>query len=366
MRLRRRAGIDRLYKLSELPRGRWRDHEVPFMRGHVEQVWTPGSGPASIVGWAVVPETPVDAFSVWYDGVEVARVAPGERPDVGALMQWIPHAAGSGLTLDLDLGEPGPAGAGMLEVVALRDDRAVGMLTQLVRADLDRFPSPPEEYMHRVVHTRSPHFFKVGALKTFGDFVGLLNEHSADWPSLTSVLDWGCGCGRLAAQFLSSDLSAAFHGADIDLAAVQWCRKALGTGTFVGLEPLPPMPYDAGSFDLVTSYSVLTHLTREVQDVWLEEVARVLRPGGWFITTTHGDLALSFAQRRSSPTWPDDGFWDASSDPTLDGIAPPDYYRATYQSEAFSGQSLGRYFDVIDYVPAGASSFQDLILLRKP
>ena len=47
---------------------------------------------------------------------------------------------------------------------------------------------------------------------------------------------------------------------------------------------VPPLPFEANSFDFVISFQVIEHIKRDI-DV-IREVKRVLRPGGKFIVTT--------------------------------------------------------------------------------
>jgi SAM-dependent methyltransferase len=127
---------------------------------------------------------------------------------------------------------------------------------------------------------------------------------------------------------------------------------------------MPPSQYEDSEFDLILSYSVFTHLRREVQEAWLRELHRVLKPGGWFVTTTHGEFAFQFTTQRLKPEWPIDEFYDVA-DPTLNGIAPADYYRTTFQSEHYTRREFGKFFEIVEYAPRGATNFQDLVLMRK-
>ncbi len=63
------------------------------------------------------------------------------------------------------------------------------------------------------------------------------------------VLDWGCGCGRVA-RFFPADRAASFTGCDIDHDNVAWCRANL-PGTFVPSTLRPPLPFSSQfDFDL--------------------------------------------------------------------------------------------------------------------
>ena len=92
---------------------------------------------------------------------------------------------------------------------------------------------------------------------------------------------------------------------------------------------------------------------------------RIIKPGGLFIATTHGDFALQFLMQSTSPTIPDDGIIDTILDSTLDEIAPKDYYRATFQTKEYTLREFGKYFNIISYIERGAMNFQDMIIMRK-
>jgi hypothetical protein len=72
--------------------------------------------------------------------------------------------------------------------------------------------------------------------------------------------------------------------------------KEEGVNSANGL-PLPPahmMVLVAGS-DCIYAISVFTHLSAELQDLWMKELRRIVRPGGHLLITTHGE---SFRARR--------------------------------------------------------------------
>ncbi len=114
------------------------------------------------------------------------------------------------------------------------------------------------------------------------------------------ILDFGCGCGRLTRHLLS-DFEAEIYGSDYNARLVEWCHDNLVDARFSVNELAPPLPYEAASFDLVVARSVLTHLTEEIQLEWIEEMARVIKPGGLFYFSMHGpELAAGLGpdQRR--------------------------------------------------------------------
>jgi len=48
----------------------------------------------------------------------------------------------------------------------------------------------------------------------------------------------------------------------------------------------PPLVYGEGSFGLIYTFSVFTHLSEALQVSWLAELSRVLKPGGYLLLTT--------------------------------------------------------------------------------
>jgi SAM-dependent methyltransferase len=104
---------------------------------------------------------------------------------------------------------------------------------------------------------------------------------------MEAVLDFGCGCGRIARWF--SDLSRPrINGCDYNQELVEWCKTNLGFMHVRKNDLQPPLPFPDDSFDFLYAFSVFTHLSVELAGRWMGELRRVVRPGGlaWF--TIHG------------------------------------------------------------------------------
>ena len=99
-----------------------------------------------------------------------------------------------------------------------------------------------------------------------------------------SVLDLGCGDGRLAALLGAPELTLA----DVSAVALARARERLPGATAVELEPDAPLPLADNAFDLVLCAETLEHV-RDTQ-ILLSEARRVLAPGGRLALTTpaHG------------------------------------------------------------------------------
>jgi SAM-dependent methyltransferase len=175
--------------------------------------------------------------------------------------------------------------------------------------------------------------------------------------SLRSVLDIGCGCGRVLRWW--SSLAGEVHGTDYNPGLVAWCRANLpfASCTVNGLEP--PLRYDDDTFDLVYALSVLTHLPVETQERWLDELSRVTRE--WLIVTVHGDAyreRLADGEREA---------YDAGEIVVRWGEVPGTNLCTTFHSQRAVERLVADRFDIARFISEGArgNPHQDLYLLRR-
>ena len=85
---------------------------------------------------------------------------------------------------------------------------------------------------------------------------------------------------------------AALHGTDYNPRLVEWCKQNLSFAEFKVNTLSGGLPYESETFDFIYAFSVFTHLSEPLQSVWMKELARALRPGGYIYFTTHGDYFL--------------------------------------------------------------------------
>jgi len=104
-----------------------------------------------------------------------------------------------------------------------------------------------------------------------------------------NVLDVGCGTGTLAIAVKAKAGPGEVHGIDAspEMIDVAMKKSAASVDFQVGLIESIPFPDD--SFDLVTSSLMLHHLPEELKRRGLQEIRRVLKPGGRFLAM---DLAV--------------------------------------------------------------------------
>jgi ubiquinone/menaquinone biosynthesis C-methylase UbiE len=102
-----------------------------------------------------------------------------------------------------------------------------------------------------------------------------LEAIAAAAPSQSRMLDLGCGTGFLLN--LAHDLFESIDGVDATRAMLD--RVDLSPGNITLHQGVvEALPFDDGTFDLVTAYSFLDHLADHVPV--LHEASRVLKPGG--------------------------------------------------------------------------------------
>ena len=143
-----------------------------------------------------------------------------------------------------------------------------------------------------------------------GDYLGISNAFLGFFIQLAGlkpdahVLDVGCGFGRVAytlAHYLAP--SARYEGFDIIGQLIEWAQQSISPKfpnfTFRKADIFNKFynpngvlkavdyrfPYEDDSFDLIFLTSVFTHLQGAEVRHYLDEIRRVLRPGGKCLTT---------------------------------------------------------------------------------
>ena len=93
-------------------------------------------------------------------------------------------------------------------------------------------------------------------------------------------LDAGCGTGFNALEF-ESRYGLRMVGVDFAPLAIAYGHRRNFRRSMIA--SVTELPFPGESFDLVSSFDVLSHLPRGEEHRALGEFARVLRPGGWLV-----------------------------------------------------------------------------------
>lgn len=94
------------------------------------------------------------------------------------------------------------------------------------------------------------------------------------------ILDYGCGVGRWVEFFQKSGFR--YSGVDIASEMIDIAKKLYPKVDFQALDK-DKIPYPAAHFDFVCSISAIHHNPYPQQERILEEILRVLRPGGFLL-----------------------------------------------------------------------------------
>ncbi len=152
----------------------------------------------------------------------------------------------------------------------------------------DGLPYPPARLRVLVMTGDDPARFFHGGRTSATAIRDALARAGTAPSDFRDVLDFGCGCGRVARHFRNEAWS--LHGCDYNASAIEWCEQNLPFMSSAVNRLKPPAPYPDDSFDLVYAVSVLTHLTDAVSRAWIREWQRMIRPGGVLLVTTIGDV----------------------------------------------------------------------------
>jgi SAM-dependent methyltransferase len=224
----------------------------------------------------------------------------------------------------------------------------------------DGLPLPPADLQVLVAGVADSAWFLEGGQLAEDSIRAVLDRAGAPLSSQRSILDFGCGCGRVLRRWRG--LNARVHGVDYNQSLVRWCQKNLPFAEVSVNGLKPPLPYDDASFDFIYSFSVFTHLPIDTQFAWRDELRRVMRPGGHLLLSIHGDAYLD------QLTVEERSIYDSGSCVVRWPKAAGANLCSTFHSPAFVRERLAEGWELIEHIPRGALCCrdQDLVLLRKP
>jgi 2-polyprenyl-3-methyl-5-hydroxy-6-metoxy-1,4-benzoquinol methylase len=175
----------------------------------------------------------------------------------------------------------------------------------------------------------------------------LIREKLAEKP--VRLLEWGCGAGRILRHLNHVD-HWDVNGVDVDQEPVSWCKKYLPEMNVSLSEFSPPLCFETESFDVVYHYSVWTHLSHEMIEIWIKELKRVLKPGGIMIATTHGDAYLPMLLSEEQQLFKQGEIVSRNQ------IAEGQKYFLSFHPESRMKELLSQFFSSVEHWPASPTS----------
>jgi SAM-dependent methyltransferase len=193
---------------------------------------------------------------------------------------------------------------------------------------------------------------------------------SRDYADYRAILDWGCGCARVA-RFVTEFAPHKVTGIDIDPDNIAWCQRNIAQIEFDRIELNPPTRFGSETFDLVYGISIFTHLSEADQNRWLAEIQRITKPGAAVLMSIQGELAFVRADSDFERflALEEKGFHVYGRSPDLDGVLPElakiDYYKNIFHSRRYIYEQWSRYFEILDVIDAAFAGYQDLVIMRR-
>jgi len=237
-------------------------------------------------------------------------------------------------------------------------------IKDILRREHGFIAAPPKKLQVRVIGLYSPHFIESG-YRTFGVFEQTLAKAGFGIQSCDTVLDFGCGCGRLIRAVHQSMPHAKMFGTEIDAEAIQWLNENYSQfGSFAVNGSLPPLPHENERFDLIYGVSVFTHLPETMQIAWLAELYRVAKRGCVLLLTIYNEERHRLLNASNRAKLAANGFcYIEESVPTTEGL--PAFYQTAFHSHEYIRRVWGEHFEVLNIVPQALESHSDLVLLRR-
>ena len=180
--------------------------------------------------------------------------------------------------------------------------------------------TPPED-----VHSMGRGPLATGGAFYYADLVlEALGRGGADPFTLRAGLDFGCSSGRVVRVLRAVLPDAELSGCDPNAPAVRWASDNIPGVDFSVSPQEPPLPYDDGSFDFVYAISIWSHFGEAAAVRWLDEMRRVLRPGGLLVLTVQGPHSIAYFGSRG--LWYRDDLAQAVADLSASGF----HYREAF------------------------------------
>ena len=205
-----------------------------------------------------------------------------------------------------------------------------------------------------------------------------------------TLLDFGCGWGRVLRLFMKDIEPANLFGTDSTSRFLMEARRCNPSVNFLSCGLAPPTVLMPECLDYVISWSVFSHLDEFLSLRWVEEFHRLLKPGGLLMLTTQSRRFIAFCAemrlRRASGIRLEHPWYEACADSFVDeplensryeagqflhaaATQPPhpqSHYGEAVIPRGYVVRKWGHLFRLVDFLDNPVRLPQVLVVLQKP
>ena len=253
----------------------------------------------------------------------------------------------------------------------------------------DVLPGFPDEQLQRNTTSLTGEKALEQADGFFCDVSNALERANTSIQSDWKILDFGSCWGRISRFFMRDVALNNIYGIDVEQTFVDTCRMLFGTNNFSICAALPPSGFQDSSFNLITAYSVFSHLSETAFVAWLRDFHRILKPGGIFAFTTRNQAFFNYCQELRDHASGLLGYQKALAEMvpaihdferryqngefifvTGGGVAGGGAMNESFYGEAFIPPAYFErcpkdFFVILDFKPIGSKYDQALFILKK-
>jgi len=156
--------------------------------------------------------------------------------------------------------------------------------------------APPES-----VHAMGRGWLAAGGSYSHADLVVDALRRAGRTPAAgMRALDFGCSSGRVVRVLQAAHPEIQWYGCDPNEGSIAWATEHLAPIQFFRSGDAPPLPLEEGALDFAFAISIWSHFAEELAGRWLEEMHRIIKPGGQLLFTTHGLTSIEHYWRNGA------------------------------------------------------------------
>ena len=251
-------------------------------------------------------------------------------------------------------------------------------------AHLDPHPLPKPIDREGYATEENSDRYWVSGLADWRNVTLAIDRHLGDVEEFR-LLDFGCASGRVLRHALTqpnkpTQAPAQVWGCDLAPANVAWMKKHLPSQLNCHVNSAEPeLPFDNNHFDIVTAFSVFTHID-ENETNWLLELKRIVRPGGILYLTIHNEATWNRAKDRPATIKQIErqNTFDENLQVDNEMLSKPMpeerivfrkdheavYNCNVWHSDAYIRREWGQHFEILQIANNAHGSFQSPVIMR--